>query len=582
MSWIFGILRTNDKAPLPVKENYPYFNKDKFVVETKEYYFSCGCGHNNSFFKYDKDKDAGWMVCGTGISYNDGSFRLMGFQEWEDFLCEKNNDVNDLNGHFIIVEWSKGKLRFRNDQLGMRDMFFGETGNNFSFSTRLDWLIPFVENPEIDFDVYSSSWLCVNPLSYDCFIKGVKRLCPGGQATFYNGKYSHTYKPWLPDYANNSLNESYLKQIEYLTCLGLQEEREVLLGLSGGLDSRVLLSILLQHKKDSWGTYSFGDKNFPDAIIAGRLSEKLGFKHFTISNLYSPDNKDVEKFNEFVLQTHSYMIGSLFYEQEHYRSIPRDCLLIDGGKGEYCTRSFAKWVSLKGEGAILARDTNKILDLIHHTKPNIFIHDLEKKMTYSCRQQIKEVSEMMPPIKDIGVGNWVDIFTIRTRTGNMGPPTQARLDNIIGNYMPFLQPSFLRKVFTLPVRFRAQNKVYKLILQKGNSTLSQIPLVKDMSIIPFTHNTYLSFILGKLFERFQKSKTIDYSQLFLVNNKEYVMDTLQSKAVKEYPYYDYNKIHNLVSEYYNGQKGLANGVLWWLTFDVWRRALHEKRKKLDS
>ncbi len=581
MSWIFGIFRKNDTIPLPEKENYPYFNKDKFVVETKEYYFSCGLGHNNSFFKYDKDKDAGWMVCGTGISYNGGSFHLMGFQEWEKFLRERNNDVNDLNGHFTIVEWSKGKLRFRNDQLGMRDMYFAETENYLAFSTRLDWLIPYTKEPEIDFEIFSSSWLCVNPLTYECFIKNVERLGPGGSARFEDNNFTKTHQPWLPEYAPKLPDINYFDAISDLTTLGIKLNRKLLLGLSGGLDSRILLSILLQSKKDSWSTYSYGDSNFPDAIIAKRLSEKLGFSHSTISNLCSSKHNDVDRFDEFVLQTHTYMIGSLFYEQDHYRSIPGDYLLVDGGKGEYCTRSFAKWLSLKGEGAILARDTNKILDLIHHTKPHIFIHDLEKKMTYSCRQQIKEVIEMMPPIKDIGVGNWIDIFTIRTRTGNMGPPTQARLDNIIGNYMPFLQPSFLRKVFTLPVRFRAQNKVYKSILQKGNPMLSQIPLVKDVSIIPFTHNTYLSFILGKLFERFQKSKTIDYSQLFLVNNKEYVMDTLQSKAVKEYPYYDNRKIQRLVNGYYVERSNYSNDVLWWLTFDVWRRKLQENRKKLD-
>ncbi|MBN2016666.1 MAG: hypothetical protein JW794_00795, partial [Candidatus Cloacimonetes bacterium] len=464
MSWIFGILRKNGKILLPDKANFPFFNKEKFVVETKDYYVSCGFGHNNSFFKYDKEKDKGWIVCGSGISYNHDSFNLMDFKGWEEFLRKKNTKVTDLNGHFIILEWSKGRLRFRNDQLGMRDMYFAETENYFSFSTRLDWLIPFLENPEIDFEVYSSSWLCVNPLSYECFVKGVKRLCPGGQAEYNNRKFSHEYKPWLPEYANRIKKKTYLEQIESFTSLGLQEERKVLLGLSGGIDSRILLSILLKENRDNWGTYSFGDKNFPDAIVARRLSEKLGFKHFSISNLNTPKNVDVERFNEFILQTHSYMMGSLFYEQDHYRKLPKNVLFIDGGKGEYCTRSFAKWLTLKGKSAILGKDYKSILGFIQNIKPKIFNQETENKLITSCYKQIEDIINDMPSIHNIDVGDWVDIFTIRTRTGNMGSPTQTRLDNIIFNYMPFLQPSFLRRVFELSVRFRARNNIFRSIL----------------------------------------------------------------------------------------------------------------------
>ena len=459
----------------------------------------------------------------------------------------------------------------------MRDMFFADTKDYFAFSTRLDWLIPFIKEPEIDFEVFGSSWQCVNPLSYDCFIKNAQRLGSSGTARFDDWGFSQTNKPWLPEYALKLADINYFNLISDLTTVGIKQNRQLLLGLSGGLDSRVLLSILLQQNMKKWSTYTFGDSNFPDAIIAKRFARNFGFTHSAISDLIPSQEKEIDNFTEFVLQTHTYMNGHLFYEQDHYHLLDNNLLLIDGGKGEYCTRSFAKWLSLKGEGAILARDTNRILDLIRHSKPNIFIHDIEKKMTRSCRQQIEEIIEKMPSIKDIGVGNWVDIFTIRTRTGNMGSPSQARLDNIIGNYMPFLQPSFLRNVLALPVSFRARNKVYKLILQNGNSMLTQIPLVKDMSIIPFTLNTYLSFILGKLFGRFQKLKTIDYSKLFLMNNREYVQDTLHSKEVRAYPYYNFDGIKNMVNKYYSGQSNYAKDVSWWLTFDVWRRKLQDNQ-----
>lgn len=581
MSWIFGIIRKNKQAFLPKKEDYPYFNKGKFVVETKEYYFSCGLGHNNSFFKYDKDKDAGWMVCGTGISYNGGSFHLMNFQEWEDFLKNKNSNIRGLNGHFVIVEWEQGNLKIRNDQLGMRDMYITENSNYIAFSTRIDRLLPFVDSPDFDFKTYSSSWLCINLLSPESIISNTRRLGPGGKATTSNKIVYKNSHPWLPPTAKEIPRENYLELISKLTNPEIDQKRKLILGLSGGIESRILLSILLNHNKNGWATYTFGEKDHPDLIIAKKLKEELGFNHYIISNL-SHVNNEIEKFQGFVLRTHTFMLGTLFYEHEHYHQLDKNYLLIDGAKGEYCIRSFAKWLCIKGKKAILEKDTEKIIRLISHSKPKIFAKEILAKMRMNCQRQIEKLIDELPDVREIGIGNWVDYFTLRTRTGNMGHTTQTRLDEIIGNYMPFLQPSFLREVFKRSSNYRSQTKVYRSIFKKGNVRLMQIPIVKDECIIPFSTNSYLKYIAGKIGSRTQNLKAIDYSKLFLERNKNYVMDTLRSNITREYSNYNFRFVTKMVEGYYSGENIPAKDVIWWLTFDVWRRTLQENRKKLDS
>ncbi len=64
-----------------------------------------------------------------------------------------------------------------------------------------------------------------------------------------------------------------------------------------------------------------------------------------------------------------------------------------------------------------------------------------------------------------------------------------------------------------------------------------------------------------------------------MNNKEYVQDTLKSKGTREYSYYDYDNIHNMVQGYYSGKEIYAKDILWWLTFDVWRKKLQEESSK---
>jgi len=575
MSWIFGILRKNNQAVLPKKGYYPFKSRDKFSVETKDHYFACGAGNNNSFYKYDHKIDSGWMVCGTGISYEDSAFHLMDFHDWEVFLSKKNNNIRNLNGHFIIVEWENCNSRIRNDQLGMRDMFFTQTDEYVAFSTRLDWLIPLVEKPEIDFTVYGSTWLYVNSFNYKSFVRNVLQLGQGGEATFKGNRFSKVNKQWLPEFTKAVPQKGCLELLSELSTLGLKQNKRLLFGLSGGLDSRVILSILLKEDMNKWETYTFGDYSFPDIVIAQKIAEKIGFEHSTISELLPPKSEEVERFTEFVLETNTFMNGYYFYEQDHYKHLDNNLLLIDGGQGAFCRRNHSKYLWLKGKKYIIMRDAEGVLRYITLNKPMIFNKDTARLMKQGSILEINEVFDNMPNISDIGSGNWVDLFTIRYHCSNTGALTQSRLDNIICNYMPIFQPSFLKRILSLPVSLRAYNRIYRHILQKGNSTLRQISIVKDMSIIPFTMNNYVTFVLGKLFERFQKSQTIDYSQLFLVNNKEYVMDTLQSRGVKEYPYYDYNKIQNLVEGYYQGQKSYSKSVLWWLTFDVWRKKLQD-------
>lgn len=575
MSWIFGILRKNNQVVLPKKGYYPFKSRDKFSVETKDHYFACGAGHNNSFYKYDQKIDSGWMVCGTGISYEDSAFHLMDFHDWEVFLSKKNNNIRNLNGHFIIVEWENCNLRIRNDQLGMRDMFFTQTDEYIAFSTRLDWLIPFIKESEIDFEIFSSSWLCVNPLTYDCFIKNAQRLGPGGKARFKDNNFTKSHKPWLPEYAYKIPEKNYFELISDLTTRGIKQDRKLLLGLSGGLDSRVLLSILLKQDRKKWSAYTYGDSNFPDAIVAKKLATNFGFTHSTISDLIPSPEKEIDKFTEFVLQTHTYMNGYLFYEQDHYELLNKKNLLIDGGGGGYYRRILAKALWLKGKQDIIDKNALGILKYIKNNKPRLFTYDVVEKMDYGCEQQIHSILENMPNIREIGSGNWVDLFSIYTRSANIGSTTQARLDSIISNYMPLMQPSLMLWVLSMPILYRVQNKIYKSVILRNNSMVTKQPLVKDHCIIPFTFNTYTTYVLDKIAEIFKQRRTTDYATHFLSQNKDFVLDTVESKDVREFPAYNYGYISQTVKDYYRGNTFLSKNLLWWLTFDVWRKKLQD-------
>ena len=197
------------------------------------------------------------------------------------------------------------------------------------------------------------------------------------------------------------------------------------------------------------------------------------------------------------------------------------------------------------------------------------------------RQQIIAFLEKMPDIRTFGAGNWTDLFSIYTRSANIGSTTQTRLDGIIYNYMPLMQPSLLRWILSLPIIYRIKNKIYKNIILRNNNTATKQPLVKDRSVLPFTFNTYTTHIYEKISRKLLKGHAADYGAYFLQQNKEFVLSLAQSKGIKEFPAYNQKYIEEKVTNYYRGNTSLSNDVLWWLTFDVWRMKLQENRKKLD-
>ena len=61
-------------------------------------------------------------------------------------------------------------------------------------------------------------------------------------------------------------------------------ERKISLSLSGGLDSRLLLSCLANKNSELWETHTFGDPNHPDSKIASQLLSSLNLKNKIIDD----------------------------------------------------------------------------------------------------------------------------------------------------------------------------------------------------------------------------------------------------------------------------------------------------------
>ena len=89
---------------------------------------------------------------------------------------------------------------------------------------------------------------------------------------------------------------------------------------------------------------------------------------------------------------------------------------------------------------------------------------------------------------------------------------------------------------------RENGAIFRKLLKNNNPALVKIPLVKGDSTIPFSltslQKRVWSKTIGKFGYRFTDTTKSDFHELL----RDYILDTFNSKEVKECSYYNWEKV----------------------------------------
>lgn len=236
-------------------------------------------------------------------------------------------------------------------------------------------------------------------------------------------------------------------------------------------------------------------------------------------------------------------------------------------------RVFLNRIVRSGASTITNRDIPRLTALMRSPRSGVFNEDVTKEMENSAGVSIGAAIDSMPSVEKLGIGNFVDLFSIRYRVPNQAGPEQALLDGIVRNYMPLAQPSFLRVVLATPVRERVRGGLYKSFIQKTYPKLSRYPLVKSGMTYPFRLSGKYAWLYMKLKAETGRKFHDPSPDLILWHIREYVLDLVHSRRVREYELYDAKKVTEIVEGYYSGNVNLSSEVDWWLAFELWRQSL---------
>lgn len=574
MSWLFGVYRKNESVPVNCSDIKNKINTTPlFTLKRKDLFvIAGGIGETcKSSLSIENEKDSGWIVCGTGIQVNGINPSYMDVHKWESAILSKEFDHNSVDGHYAVVKWSENGIKLYTDVLGVRKIYLTEDENFYYFSSRLDWLLRFRQNNEIDYVSLSCSWLLLYKFNTDnSIIKGIKRLGPCANVSIKKQQTSIKNTLWSPTPITTDVH-SMVTLLENLTVLPFEMGKNILLCLSGGMDSRTLLTLLNKYPKEKWSTFLFGEKEHPDVIVGKQIANKCDIELIYKDVDFRKPELMMKTIEDVALQMEMAFILSssdLFVNMPDLHK--KNFFVIDGAAGEFMRKRTGNRLLYNYKNGL---DPRKTMSLLCDNKPNIFDPVIMGSMLGHSITHVENAIKQMPKPNAVNASDWVDQFIIRYAFWGEGP---GLIDSLVPNYMPYIQPNLLNHVLNIPVKEKINNKINRRLIKSFAKILKKFPLVREGIVAPYS--TCQNNILSTLWTRgsgMLKGRYIDQNPaLILKHLREPIMDRLLSQSVKTFDQYNYPLINTMVKQFYDyGMKNNAGDIFQWLAFDIWRERL---------
>lgn len=537
--------------------------------------FSILYSFDSPTFSFAADEHTSTLLAGLLISRSGDEYHILRSDEITPSLGAEILQ-GTFEGQYAAVYITNSKLTVINDRLGLRDVYYSRSSDAITVSTNPHYAASLFPTNEIDIAAFGSRWLCFTQIGIRSLIKGVSRLLPGERLSveISTGKLHSEHTLWLPKPVENA-TEEFIKRLNTLTTLPLREEMPTSLAFSGGLDSRLLLSIYQNDKTSSskLQTFTLGEPDHPDSVIAKRIAHDLGINHRQLTYSLQPPDA-IKELQEFSF--HSFAgrraSGKLHLSQ-YKRFATENSIIIDGAFGEFFRRQFLNRLLIKGKNEIYSKNPISILEHLRVHRADIFTKEVSEELQKGAVRDIETLMASMPSPDTFGIYNWVELLALRSVMPNVVGYEQARTDNYTQSMMPFTYPSLLETMFSMPITDRKKGRLFRRLIHNNFPALEKYPLVRADVTYPYFFSTIPAYLTMQI----KRKLTLNYNDTsvyhFLDSLKEYSLDMLASQDTREYPMYDIKKIDAIVHGYHNGNRQLASQLDWWLSFETWRRVL---------
>ena len=403
----------------------------------------------------------------------------------ESYLSQGIDFVRQLNGEFNIVLWDqrKGSVWLVNDRYGLRplqysclgdELFFGAEGKAILAGTQL--------SPKLDQNMVANH-LAVGRilLGTRTFFQDIHVLPPASLLCWKNGTVTHSqywdyvYRP-LPSITDDFV-DSLVHTFRQAVKRRVNPRYRYAINLSGGLDSRVLASVLASATQGSAVAFTFGIPDSQEILLARDVANRLGmpwkFVPLGPSDFitHAAEGARITEGLDLCVQSHGLVVYPKLSQEADlaFNGIALDVSL--GGR----------WVDSRLFDSNM--DSEKVLAIIRK-KFSYFDDDLLQELFGS--NQIVETAENLlremwePNLMQTNWNDFADQFSFRFRTIRVQCMRQKWQRLFLEDAVPSLDNDFVDLLLQIPTHERFNHRIYKRFMERLCPDLMDIPYQRTL------------------------------------------------------------------------------------------------------
>jgi hypothetical protein len=561
MSWLFGILRKKGTG-------FPSFelNEEFQKVETPTLFLTISNNNHSSFLR--QSSNFLQAIVGIPIIEKNGCKKLL--------IDELNHNPKsvipeNLFGHYVLLSYNKNKLEIKNDVLGLRELYYFENNEHFFFSTRIDLLRLYNNELSIDTIHFSSLWLSNFQISNNSIISNIEKLGPGGKIHFDEETVKVIHSQYSIE-TNIKDRNNFSKIVSPYCKIKSDSNETISLALSGGIDSRFIVSILTKIEQD-FICHTFLNEENNDIEIAEKICKSLNVKHELIPRLHNNLGINEQKILDYYKSIPpvipiTQLMDFGFYGLKYLKSK----LILDGGFGGFYRRQYLNKIYISGFKNFDLNNLSSIKNALYAPKPIIFNSVFNDKLVNNYALEIKNlISKYNSPANKSELVRVLDLISVRCMLANIYSAGQTILDQEILSIMPLAQKDVIDYGINMSLEEKLNNKSIKSNISNNNPLLTKINLVNNNTQLSYSTNYKLFMVKLLIKRKLYRSRNYDrYKILFA--SKEYVIDTLNSNYIEQNPYLDHKNNLKIAHKFYEGDTSLSSYLDWLLTFILWSKA----------
>ncbi len=522
-------------------------------------------------FAYEDYADGQIVICGIPLVKSDNKYKEVRKNELYD-LFKNPKKAEQFEGHFTSLIKKNSRLTIFNDKLGFRE-FYEYAGENYSIiTTEVRFISELLGGLKLSKNWMATGYSLNLQLDKECFADGINRYCGSEvlELSYSDGKLTRkNSKLEIPN--NPPIDEKAI--IDEILRLAFPEIEgfDPVLSMSGGLDSRFLLSII-KPKFPDIKAISIGLPEHPDNIFAAKVCKSIGVEHKVFNCM--DFGSYPATFHDFIgyvekNKAHSPTSEYLFMRLCDYIYNDRK-IQIDGGLGEIGRFSFFTSIYYRAKYGIKKIDNQTLYGLLKSHRPKVFKTEFENELLKIGLKKADYIIERYQLNNPKTLQRQLDNLSMDYKISNNVSGKQTYNDYTALCLSPFNQHIIYRAFIEFDPKLKHNSKLYRRKIAENFPTLTKINLVKNTHVIPYQFST----LAARLFMKLTKSRySGNYAVKFFEIFADEIRDYLNCRQTSEFEYYDKNKLHKIIDQANPTDQKSCENIDSLLTLEIFRRSV---------